>query len=55
MQITGELFDHLNCWDALRAALPVGTVSGAPKVTYLRLETFYSYLIIRYKFNFKIA
>ena len=30
--MTGELFDHLTCWDALRAALPVGTVSGAPKV-----------------------
>ncbi|OAY80060.1 Anthranilate synthase alpha subunit 2, chloroplastic [Ananas comosus] len=30
--VTGELFDNLTCWDALRAALPVGTVSGAPKV-----------------------
>ncbi|KAK6927079.1 Anthranilate synthase component I, N-terminal [Dillenia turbinata] len=30
--VTGELLDDLNCWDALRAALPVGTVSGAPKV-----------------------
>ncbi|ONK62067.1 uncharacterized protein A4U43_C07F20, partial [Asparagus officinalis] len=29
--VTGELFDHLTCWDALRAAMPVGTVSGAPK------------------------
>ncbi|XP_020576554.1 anthranilate synthase alpha subunit 1, chloroplastic-like [Phalaenopsis equestris] len=35
--ITGELFDHLNCWDALRAALPVGTVSGAPKVRAMEL------------------
>jgi anthranilate synthase component 1 len=33
MQVTGELQDHLTCWDALRAALPVGTVSGAPKVS----------------------
>jgi anthranilate synthase component 1 len=32
MQVTGELRDDLTCWDALRAALPVGTVSGAPKV-----------------------
>ncbi|XP_031271171.1 anthranilate synthase alpha subunit 2, chloroplastic isoform X3 [Pistacia vera] len=29
--VTGELLDHLCSWDALRAALPVGTVSGAPK------------------------
>jgi hypothetical protein len=34
MQVTGELHDHLTCWDALRAALPVGTVSGAPKVCF---------------------
>lgn len=31
-QVTGELKDDLTSWDALRAALPVGTVSGAPKV-----------------------
>ncbi|KAI7979249.1 hypothetical protein LOK49_Contig434G00003 [Camellia lanceoleosa] len=30
--VTGELLDNLTSWDALRAALPVGTVSGAPKV-----------------------
>jgi hypothetical protein len=35
LQVTGELMDNLTCWDALRAALPVGTVSGAPKVIYL--------------------
>ncbi|XP_068642816.1 anthranilate synthase alpha subunit 2, chloroplastic-like [Aristolochia californica] len=35
--VTGELFDHLSCWDALRAALPVGTVSGAPKVKAMEL------------------
>jgi anthranilate synthase component 1 len=33
MQVTGELQDHLTCWDALRAALPVRTVSGAPQVS----------------------
>lgn len=32
LKVTGELQDHLTSWDALRAALPVGTVSGAPKV-----------------------
>lgn len=31
-QVTGELLDHLTSWDVLRSALPVGTVSGAPKV-----------------------
>ncbi|KAK8947545.1 hypothetical protein KSP40_PGU016927 [Platanthera guangdongensis] len=35
--ITGELLDKLTCWDALRAALPVGTVSGAPKVRAMEL------------------
>ncbi|XP_061988116.1 anthranilate synthase alpha subunit 2, chloroplastic-like isoform X2 [Rosa rugosa] len=29
--VTGELLDHLSSWDVLRTALPVGTVSGAPK------------------------
>lgn len=32
LQVTGELSADLESWDALRAALPVGTVSGAPKV-----------------------
>ncbi|KAK1297791.1 hypothetical protein QJS10_CPB14g00867 [Acorus calamus] len=36
-KVTGELLDHLTCWDALRAALPVGTVSGAPKVKAMEL------------------
>ncbi|CAM8913712.1 unnamed protein product [Rhodiola kirilowii] len=35
--VTGELQDHLTCWDALRAALPVGTVSGAPKIKAMEL------------------
>lgn len=34
LQVTGKLRDDLTSWDALRAALPVGTVSGAPKVLY---------------------
>ncbi|XP_024375616.1 anthranilate synthase alpha subunit 1, chloroplastic [Physcomitrium patens] len=35
--VTGELLDELSSWDALRAALPVGTVSGAPKVRAMEL------------------
>ncbi|KAL6128116.1 hypothetical protein ACLB2K_071472 [Fragaria x ananassa] len=35
--VTGELRDGLTCWDALRAALPVGTVSGAPKMKAIEL------------------
>ncbi|KAI7747288.1 hypothetical protein M8C21_022662, partial [Ambrosia artemisiifolia] len=35
--VTGELLDHLTCWDALSSALPVGTVSGAPKVKAMEL------------------
>jgi hypothetical protein len=31
--VTGQLLPQLDCWDALRAALPAGTVSGAPKVS----------------------
>jgi hypothetical protein len=30
--VTGRLLPQLDSWDALRAALPAGTVSGAPKV-----------------------
>jgi anthranilate synthase component 1 len=30
--VTGQLLPELDAWDALRAALPAGTVSGAPKV-----------------------
>ncbi|CAA3002151.1 anthranilate synthase alpha subunit 1, chloroplastic [Olea europaea subsp. europaea] len=36
-KITAELLDHLTCWDALQATLPVGTVSGAPKVKAMEL------------------
>ncbi|GLT81699.1 hypothetical protein SLE2022_001350 [Rubroshorea leprosula] len=35
--VTGELLDNLTSWDALCAALPVGTVSGAPKVKAMEL------------------
>jgi anthranilate synthase component 1 len=35
--VTGRLLPELNCWDALRAALPAGTVSGAPKVRAMQI------------------
>jgi len=35
--VTGRLRDDLNAWDALRATLPVGTVSGAPKVRAMQI------------------
>ncbi|XP_027922297.1 anthranilate synthase alpha subunit 1, chloroplastic-like isoform X3 [Vigna unguiculata] len=35
--VAGELQEHLSSWDALRSALPVGTVSGAPKVKAMEL------------------
>jgi anthranilate synthase component 1 len=35
--VTGRLRDGLTCWDALRTALPVGTVSGAPKVRAMQI------------------
>ena len=35
--VTGELRDSLDCWDALRAALPVGTISGAPKIRAMQI------------------
>ncbi|WCJ29235.1 Anthranilate synthase component 1 [Euphorbia peplus] len=35
--VSGELLDDLTSWDVLRAALPVGTVSGAPKVKAMEL------------------
>ena len=31
------LRDGLDCWDALRAALPVGTISGAPKIRAMQI------------------
>ena len=35
--VTGELRPGLDCWDALRAALPVGTISGAPKIRAMQI------------------
>ena len=35
--VIGELRPGLDCWDALRAALPVGTISGAPKVRAMQI------------------
>ncbi|MBI1369205.1 MAG: anthranilate synthase component I [Planctomycetes bacterium] len=35
--VTGKLRGDCDCWDALRAALPVGTVSGAPKVRAMQI------------------
>eukprot|EP00898_Chlorokybus_atmophyticus_P001811 jgi/Chlat1/2630/Chrsp178S02470 len=35
--VTGQLKDGLDCWDVLRAALPAGTISGAPKVRAMQI------------------
>jgi anthranilate synthase component 1 len=35
--VTGKLRPGLDAWDALRATLPVGTVSGAPKIRAIQL------------------
>ena len=35
--VIGRLRDGFTCWDALQAALPVGTVSGAPKVRAMQI------------------
>ncbi|RMH11739.1 MAG: anthranilate synthase component I [Planctomycetota bacterium] len=35
--VTGQLRDGLDAWDALRAALPVGTISGAPKIRAMQI------------------
>ncbi|GMV24239.1 MAG: anthranilate synthase component I [Phycisphaerae bacterium] len=35
--VTGTLRPGLDCWDALRAALPVGTISGAPKIRAMQI------------------
>ncbi len=36
-EVTGQLHEGCNCWDALRYTLPVGTVSGAPKVRAMQI------------------
>jgi len=35
--VTGALREGLDAWDALRAALPVGTISGAPKIRAMQI------------------
>jgi anthranilate synthase component 1 len=35
--VCGRLRDGLDCWDALQGTLPVGTVSGAPKVRAMQI------------------
>jgi anthranilate synthase component 1 len=35
--VTGALREELDAWDALRAALPVGTISGAPKIRAMQI------------------
>ena len=35
--VTGTIRKDLDCWDALRAALPVGTISGAPKIRAMQI------------------
>jgi len=35
--VTGELAEGCTCWEALRHTLPVGTVSGAPKVRAMQI------------------
>jgi anthranilate synthase component 1 len=35
--VSGRLRPGLDCWDALRAALPAGTISGAPKVRAMQI------------------
>lgn len=35
--VKGELRPGKDCWDALRATLPVGTISGAPKIRAMQI------------------
>ena len=35
--LTGTLAEGKDCWDALAATLPVGTVSGAPKIRAMQI------------------
>ena len=35
--LTGKLSKGKDCWDALAATLPVGTVSGAPKIRAMQI------------------
>ena len=40
--VTGKLLPELNAWDVMRAALPAGTVSGAPKVDSHHFHQFHT-------------
>lgn len=35
--VNGALADHLDCYDALKACFPAGTVSGAPKIRAMQI------------------
>ena len=35
--VSGKLAEGKDCWDALEATLPVGTVSGAPKIRAMQI------------------
>ncbi len=35
--VTGELAEGMTAFDALRVSLPVGTVSGAPKIRAMQI------------------
>lgn len=36
-QVTGDLLEGLDAWDAFRAGFPAGTVSGAPKIRAMEI------------------
>jgi len=36
-EVQGRLREGVDCWDALRVSLPVGTLSGAPKVRAMQI------------------
>ena len=44
--VVGKLLKGLDAWDALRAALPAGTISGAPKVEFCQKPCFECHLAI---------
>jgi anthranilate synthase component 1 len=41
-QVVGDLKDECECYDALRAVFPAGTVSGAPKVRAITIRTLFA-------------
>ena len=36
-QVTGDLREGLDAWDAFKAGFPAGTVSGAPKIRAMEI------------------